>query len=52
MPIACPACGFLTLTQGFYGSYALCPLCDGEDDGMQLANPACADAYWSRFDAA
>lgn len=42
MPIPGPACGFLTLTQGFYASYALCPLCDWEDDGMQLANPACA----------
>ena len=40
MPIPCPACGFLTLTQGFYRSYTLCPVCDGKDDGVQLANPA------------
>jgi hypothetical protein len=36
--IPCPCCGFLTL-EGEYGSYAICPLCDWEDDGVQLANP-------------
>ena len=41
MPIPCPACGFLTLTQGFYGSYGICGVCGWEDDGVQLANPAC-----------
>ena len=25
--------------QGEYGSYAICELCDWEDDGVQLANP-------------
>lgn len=42
MPLPCPACGFLTLPPDHYGSYALCPLCDWEDDGLQLANPASA----------
>jgi hypothetical protein len=36
--LPCPSCGFLTLEK-FYGSYAICPLCDWEDDGVQLANP-------------
>ncbi|TKR29663.1 hypothetical protein FCE95_16195 [Luteimonas gilva] len=36
--LPCPACGFMTL-EGAYGSYALCRLCDWEDDGVQLANP-------------
>ena len=36
--IPCPCCGFLTL-EGEYGSYAICPLCDWEDDPVQLANP-------------
>jgi len=38
--IPCPACGFLTL-EGAYGSYAICDVCDWEDDQVQLANPAC-----------
>jgi hypothetical protein len=36
----CPVCGFLTL-EGAYGSYVICPVCEWEDDGVQLANPAC-----------
>ena len=36
--IPCPCCGFMTL-EGEYGSYAICPLCDWEDDPVQLANP-------------
>ena len=36
--IPCPCCGFLTL-EGEYGSYVICPLCDWEDDPVQLANP-------------
>jgi len=39
--IPCPCCGFLTL-EGPYGSYALCPVCGWEDDGVQLANPTSA----------
>ena len=39
--IPCPSCGFLTL-EGEYGSYAICPVCDWEDDPVQLANPASA----------
>ncbi|HEL4242949.1 CPCC family cysteine-rich protein [Stenotrophomonas riyadhensis] len=36
--LPCPSCGFLTL-KGFYGSFAICPICDWEDDGVLLANP-------------
>ena len=36
--LPCPSCGFLTMEE-FYGSYVICPLCDWEDDGVQLANP-------------
>jgi hypothetical protein len=36
--LPCPSCGFMTL-QGEYGSYAICDLCDWEDDPVQLANP-------------
>ncbi|HJR74054.1 MAG TPA: CPCC family cysteine-rich protein [Luteimonas sp.] len=36
--LPCPACGFQTLERG-YCSYDICPLCDWEDDGVQLANP-------------
>ncbi|WP_258179562.1 CPCC family cysteine-rich protein [Stenotrophomonas maltophilia] len=39
--LPCPSCGFLTL-EDFYGSYAICPLCNWEDDGVQLANPTSA----------
>jgi hypothetical protein len=39
--LTCPACGFLTLTGITYGSYMICEVCDWEDDGMKLANPAC-----------
>jgi hypothetical protein len=37
----CPACGFLTASEDGYGSYTICDVCDWEDDGVQLANPAC-----------
>lgn len=37
----CPACGFYSSGQGFFGSYSVCPICNWEDDGVQLANPAC-----------
>jgi hypothetical protein len=36
--IPCPACGFLVFLRA-YGSYAICPVCDWEDDGMQISNP-------------
>jgi hypothetical protein len=39
--LPCPACGFLTLSGEVYGSYEICPVCGWEDDGVQLANPAC-----------
>ncbi|RQP21439.1 CPCC family cysteine-rich protein [Piscinibacter terrae] len=45
--IPCPCCGFLTL-EGEYGSYAICPVCDWEDDPVQLANPASAGGANSR----
>ena len=36
--LPCPCCGFVVFS-GTYGSYVLCPVCEWEDDGMQLANP-------------
>ena len=36
---ACPCCGFFTLPLPPPGSYALCPVCDWEDDGVQFADP-------------
>ncbi|HGM6067654.1 TPA: CPCC family cysteine-rich protein [Stenotrophomonas maltophilia] len=39
--LPCPSCGFLTL-EDCYGSFAICPICDWEDDGVQLANPTSA----------
>jgi hypothetical protein len=39
--LACPPCGFLTLSGSGYGSYRICDVCGWEDDGVQLANPAC-----------
>ena len=38
MDLACPACGFVVLSEG-YGSYDICPVCDWQDDGVQLRNP-------------
>jgi hypothetical protein len=40
--LPCPACGFLTVPDATYGSYNICQLCGWEDDGVQLANPACS----------
>jgi hypothetical protein len=37
--LPCPCCGFLTL-EGEYGSYVICPVCNWEDDPVQLANPS------------
>jgi hypothetical protein len=39
--LPCPACGFLTVPATHFGSYNICGVCDWEDDGVQLANPAC-----------
>lgn len=39
--LACPVCGFLTIEDDFYGTYDICPVCEWEDDQVQLANPAC-----------
>lgn len=37
----CPVCGFVTFVEP-PGSFELCGVCDWEDDGVQLANPACS----------
>jgi hypothetical protein len=39
--LPCAACGFLTLSEDTYGSFEICEVCGWEDDGVQLANPAC-----------
>lgn len=39
--LPCPACGFVTVPDATYGSYNICEVCGWEDDGLQLANPAC-----------
>ncbi len=41
MSLPCPACGFVTVPDSHFGSYNICRVCGGEDDGCQLANPAC-----------
>jgi Cysteine-rich CPCC len=35
----CPCCGYRTLPQEAGGTYALCPICFWEDDGVQLDDP-------------
>ncbi|MEP7338804.1 MAG: CPCC family cysteine-rich protein [Acidobacteriota bacterium] len=35
----CPACGFLVFDEP-PGSYAICPVCEWEDDHIQLKHPA------------
>lgn len=35
----CPGCGFLTIGEKTFGSYNICPICNWEDDQVQLANP-------------
>lgn len=37
----CPACGFIVFTEPA-GSYEICPICNWEDDAVQLANPTAA----------
>ena len=36
---ACPCCGYKTLPQEPPGTYALCPICNWEDDGAQFEDP-------------
>jgi hypothetical protein len=35
----CPCCGFRTMADEDRGSYDICPVCNWEDDGVQLENP-------------
>jgi len=35
----CPCCGYFTLSEGEGGSYAICPVCFWEDDGLQFQDP-------------
>ncbi|NNC32175.1 hypothetical protein HKM21_23185 [Longimicrobium terrae] len=35
----CPCCGFRTLADPERGSYAICGICDWEDDGVQFRDP-------------
>jgi hypothetical protein len=36
---ACPCCGYLTLPEPPPGTYAICPVCFWEDDGVQFDDP-------------
>jgi len=36
---ACPCCGYKTLPQEPPGTFALYPICDWEDDGVQFEDP-------------
>ena len=35
----CPACGFLTTGELWFGTYNICEVCGWKDDHVQLANP-------------
>ena len=37
--LPCPGCGFLTVDDGRYGTFGICPFCEWEDCAFQLANP-------------
>ena len=39
--VPCPSCGFFTVGEDYFGTYNICDICGWEDDGVQLANPAC-----------
>ena len=43
----CPACGFLVFDEPS-GSYDICPICDWEDDDVQLRHPTLAGGANSR----
>ena len=36
---SCPCCGYLTLTEPHYGTFAICEVCFWEDDDVQLRFP-------------
>ena len=48
----CPCCGFVVFAQPV-GSYEICPLCDWEDDPVQLMFPALGGGanHFSLFEA-
>jgi hypothetical protein len=35
----CPCCGYKTLEEEPPGTYAICPICFWEDDGVQFEDP-------------
>jgi hypothetical protein len=37
--LTCPACGFLTLREPYYGSFDICRVCKWEDCDLQLNKP-------------
>ncbi|MBI4955819.1 MAG: hydrolase [Myxococcales bacterium] len=37
---ACPCCGCLTLDEAPPGTFAVCPVCDWEDDDVQCGDPS------------
>lgn len=39
MRFACPCCGYLTLTEKPPGTFAICAVCNWEDDNVQFADP-------------
>jgi rubredoxin len=40
MRYACLCCGYLTLDEEPPGTYDICPVCNWEDDHLDLSNPA------------
>jgi hypothetical protein len=51
-PFPCPACGFIVFDEP-PGSYHICPICNWEDDQVQLRHPALAGGanHYSLCDA-
>jgi Cysteine-rich CPCC len=41
MKYTCPCCGYLTRSEIDFSSHEICKVCEWEDDGLQLGNPAC-----------